>query len=169
MSFARRRVSLVPGATVLRLPATYGSRDAQRRFGVLVDALDRDETSIPHQGGASFRWTHGHVSDVAHAIVLAAEQQAEGFHLFNVGEPEAPTMGEWAESIASQMGKTIDWVEHEDSEPFPEEWGLFGKMPNDMVVDSTRIRQGLGFAEVLGVEQRINDLITGLRESRPSD
>ena len=42
--------------------------------------------------------------------------------------------------IVSQIGCTIEWVEIAAGEPFPEAWELFGNIPNDLVVNSTRIR-----------------------------
>ena len=98
-------------AIVLRLPAVYGRRDPHRRFAAVVDALDRGETRFPTQGGGVFRWTHAHVHDVAHAILLAAEAEVGGFHLLNVGELETPTMRTRADDIAEYMGHQIEWVE----------------------------------------------------------
>jgi nucleoside-diphosphate-sugar epimerase len=146
-----------PGVTILRLPAVYGPRDPQRRFGQLVDALDAGRTRIPGEGG--WRWTHAHVDDVAHAIALAAEAAPVGGRIFNVGELQTPTMRERAECIAWAMGRTIEWL---GGEP-PDEWGLFGRLPNDVVVDSTAIRETLGWREQRSFEQRAPDLVAALR------
>ena len=151
-------------AVVLRLPATYGSRDPQRRFGVIVDALDRGERDLPIRNDGTFRWTHSHVANVAHAIGLACEARLAGYHLFNVGESKTPTMKKRADLIASAMGTAIEWSESD--EDLPDAWGLLGVMPNDVVVDSTKIRDRLGFAEVLSQDACLADLIDGLRRSR---
>ncbi len=150
----------LPGVTVLRLPAVYGRRDPQRRFGAIVDALDRGEVRIP--GPGAFRWTHGHVDNVAHAIALAAEAEPAGPRVFNVGEAETPSMRERAEAIAARMDRSLTF---DKSEP-PEAWGLFGVLPNDVVVDSSAIREALGFGEPLDEDARLDDLIAGLRVSR---
>ena len=154
----------LPSATVLRLPATYGSRDPQRRFASVVDALDRGDHRFPHQNQAAFRWTHGHVDNVAHAIVLAAEARLAGFQLFNVGEATTPTMRERAELIAQLMGKDIEWRESE--EKLTDAWQIFGEMPNDVIVSSDLIRDKLGYREPLSEEACLLDLIEGLRRSR---
>ena len=76
----------VPSVCVIRLPAVYGPRDYQRRFGAVVDAID-DRRPVPCAGGATWRWTHADVRDVAHAVVLAAEKARAKIAVYNVGEP----------------------------------------------------------------------------------
>lgn len=155
-----------PGATILRLPAVYGARDYRRRFGGIVDTFDAGVTELRCAGGAAFRLSHAHVADVAHAIVLAAEQRLKGAEVFNVGERVVPSMRERAEAFARIMGVQVRWVE--TAPPLPAPFALFGKLANDMVVDTTRIRARLGFSEVTTEEQRLTDTIQWLRASRPS-
>lgn len=146
--------------TILRLPAVYGRRDPQRRFGRIVDALDRGERRLPGHG--AFRWTHAQVDDVAHAVALALEQPASTGRVFNVGEEPTPSMRERAERIAARMGCAVEF----DGGGVPDEWGVFGSMPNDVVVDTSAIRAALGYAEVRSEAARLDDLIEGLRVSR---
>lgn len=153
-----------PGALALRLPAVYGRRDYRRRFGVLVDALDAGAREIPCSGGASFRLSHLHVRDAAHAIVLAAESRPEGFSAFNIAETQVPTMRERAESIADLMGIRFTW--RETSGELSEGYGLFGKPPNDFVVSAEKAQIAFGFREITTPEERLKDTIDWLRESR---
>jgi nucleoside-diphosphate-sugar epimerase len=153
----------LPGLTLLRLPATYGVRDPKRRFGAIVDRLDRGERAIPHQGGAQFRWTHADVRDVGHAIALAAERMERGARVYNVGERDVPTMKERVEAIAQAIGVTVDWVE---TDPLPDAFFELGRIANDVVVDSSKIRRELGFSEVTRAEERVRDLLGWLRQSR---
>jgi nucleoside-diphosphate-sugar epimerase len=155
-----------PGAAILRLPAVYGARDYRRRFGGIVDAVDEGVTVLPCAGGASFRHAHAHVLDVAHAIVLAAEHRLKGFEVFNVAEAIVPTMRERAEALARVMGVRFRWLE--TSEPLPPRFATLGKMPNDLVTDTSRIRASLGFREVTTEDQRWTDTLAWLRASRPS-
>ena len=158
----RSGIGSLRGATALRLPAVYGPRDPTRRFGAIVDALDAGASTLPRQGGA-FRWTHGHVHNVAHAIVLAAEARLEGFQAFNVGEARTPTMAERAEAVARALGRTFSWDEPEE---LPDAFGLLGTMPNDFVSDSGRLREALGYEEVIGPEACVTSLVASLRASR---
>lgn len=149
-------------ATILRLPATYGSRDNQRRFGSIIDRLDAGHSELLHQDGARWRWTMSHVANVAHAIVLAAETKAQGFSVFNVGDKEAPTMRERINTIARLMGKDIRWHE---VDKLPSEFEILGRMPNDFVVSTDKIRNQLGFSEVIDQESAYRDLIDWTRKS----
>ena len=128
-----------------------------------VDRIDAGERSFPMQKGAVWRLSHAHVRDVAHAVLLCAEQPANGYRVFNLSEATTPTMRERVETIAELMNARITWNE---SEELPEGLESLGAMPNDLVVDSTRIRDTLGFAEVSTPEQRIEDAITWARQSR---
>lgn len=152
-----------PGVTILRLPPVYGPRDPRRRFGPIVDALDAGAGELPCSGGASARVTHAHVADVAHAIVLAAEELRDGVRIYNVGEEMTPTMRDRAEAIAAVMGARFRWRETDDLPPALE---LLGRLPNDMVVDSSRIRAEIGYREITTERERLGDTIAWLRASR---
>lgn len=149
--------------TILRLPAIYGSGDYQRRFGAFIERLDSGTREILCEGGAYWRWTMSHVADAAHAIVLASEFEEKGFSVFNVGEEETPTMRDRAEQIAKMMGAAITWKETKDE--LPEAFALFGRAPTNFVVDSSLIRERLGFKEKISKEDAITDLINWSRKS----
>lgn len=154
---------VTPSATVLRLPAVYGSRDPSRRFALFVDAIDAGKTELPCRKGACFRWTHASVLDVAHAIVLAAEARRPGNAVYNVGERETPTMRERGQRIAHHLGARLVFREAED---VPDELSLLDEKPNDLVVSSAKLRDELGFDELTTERERLDDLIAGLRASR---
>ncbi len=147
--------------TILRLPAVYGHGDPRRRFGAIIDALDRGE-HLPHEDGATWRWTRAHVEDVGLAIALAAEH-VSNFRIFNVGD-DAPTMHTWAERFAAHMQIKL-WWEHVDE--VPDGLEHLGAMKNDVVVSSAAIRDALGWSETTTVDQRTADIVAWARESRP--
>jgi nucleoside-diphosphate-sugar epimerase len=137
---------------VLRLPMVYGPRDYRRRFGDVVDAIDLDR-AVTVPGGATWRAPHADVRDVAHAIVLAAEASRAPLAIYNVVEAATPTMGERVRAIANAIGKPVTW-------------GATGETYPDLVVDSSRIRRDLGFAELTTAEERVRDLIATCRATR---
>ena len=151
------------GALILRLPAVYGPRDYRRRFGAIVDAVDAGVTTLPCSGGASGRLAHAYVTDVAHAIVLAAEKVRDGFDVFHVSEAETPTMRERAEALGRAMGASITWSE---TASLPAPFDSLGRLPNDLVLDTSRIRAVLGFSEISTEEERLSTTIDWLRSSR---
>lgn len=148
----------------LRLPGVYGARDPKRRFAYVVDALDAGRDFIEVVEDAPLRLTHVHVTDAAQAIVLAATRAPAGFRAFNVGEAETPPMGHRALAIAAFMGKKLELRECED--PSETNLGLFGKYSSHCVMNTTRIRNELGFRETLTEDQRLTDLVAALRTSR---
>src|SRR5207245_7204628 len=77
--------------TTLRLPAVYGPNDEQHRFAAWLHPDAKIDVKQ-----ADWRWTRGYVENVADAIVLAALNERSAGHIFNVGEPDAPTEKESA-------------------------------------------------------------------------
>jgi nucleoside-diphosphate-sugar epimerase len=152
------------GVTVLRLPAVTGERDPKRRFGALVDALDRGERTVFHRGGATLRWSHTDVRDVARACVSSVERRELGVSIWNVGERDVPTMRQRANAIAAAIGVEIDWREADAAIEGPN--SLFDVHANDVVVDDSAIRAALGWSERGSFEDLASELVASLRRSR---
>lgn len=110
-------------AVILRLPKVYGPEDNANLATVYGFA------GQPH-----WRWTHGHVENVAHAIQLAALHPAAN-GIYNVGEAHTPTMGERLAHLPPAKGP-------------PPNVPLFD-FAQDMAVDTSRIRASLGFREIV--------------------
>lgn len=149
--------------TVLRLPAVFGSGDYHRRFGEIVDQLDTRNEPLPCQDEASWRWTMSHVVNAAHAIILSAERSREAFIVFNVGDQPVCTMRERVELIAREMRKPLAWI---PTEHLPDSLAHLGRMPNDFVVSTSKIRDQIGYSEVFKVADSYADLVLWCRKSR---
>ena len=118
-------------SVILRLPKVYGPEDNANLATIYGFA------SQPQ-----WRWTHGHVDNVAAAIVLAATQpQAHG--IYNVGEAETPTMGERLARLpprtATQQPPPFDYRQ-------------------SIVTDSSRIRRELGYRELVDEREAMLEL-----------
>jgi nucleoside-diphosphate-sugar epimerase len=107
---------------ILRLPKVYGpgeNADLATVYG------------FRHQ--PQWRWTHGYVENVAHAIALAAiHPSAAG--IYNVGEAYTPTMGE---RLALLPPSDVPLAT------------MPANFEQDIVYDTTRIRRELGFVETV--------------------
>lgn len=110
--------------TILRLPKVYGPEDNGDLATVYGFAAVPD-----------WRWTHGHVGNVASAIALAASHPGARNEIFNVGEESTPTMGERLARLPRAGGRTAALP------PFD-----FGQ---DLVLDSGRLRRQLGYADAV--------------------
>lgn len=110
--------------TILRLPKVYGPRDNGDLGTVYGFAAVPD-----------WRWTHGHVRNVADAIATAALHPAARNAVFNVGEAATPTTGERLAELPKRAG--------ERPEPPPFDFR------QDLVIDTSRIRRELGYWDVV--------------------
>jgi len=108
--------------TILRLPKVYGPEDNENLATVYGFAKR-----------PSWRWTHGHVENVAAAIVLAATHPAAANRVYNVGEARTPTMGERLAQLPPRQ----------PVEPPPFDYA------QSIVYDTTRIRSELAYEPVL--------------------
>lgn len=133
---------------VLRMPAVYGPRDAQRRFAVYLRRMDAGREVIAlDEVEAGWRWTHAYVDDAAHAIALATLDARSAGHIYHVGEQRTLTLAERAEAVAHAAG----WQGRVRLIPagrLPEPLRMGVNAVQDVVVDSSRIRRDLGYAEV---------------------
>lgn len=110
--------------TVLRLPKVYGP-----------DANADLATVYGYERQADFRWTHGHVDNVAASIALAAFHPAAAGQTFNLGELRTPTMGERLSALPSRRGA------------FPLPRGL--DFNHQLHFDTRKIRDVLGYRDVV--------------------
>jgi nucleoside-diphosphate-sugar epimerase len=132
---------------VLRLPAVYGPFDRQRRFHSMLKRMDDGREVIPLDAAeADWRWTHGYVEDVAHAIALAALDARSAGHIYNVGEERALSLEERARAV----GAAADWrgrVVRLPAGRLPEPMRLGVFHQQDLIADTSRIRAELGYRE----------------------
>lgn len=138
----------LPG-TILRLPAVYGPGDAQHRmFPYLKRMLDGRLSILLEESVARWRWTHGYVENIADAITLAITDKRASGRLYNVGEPFALSVAERIE----QLARVTHWpgrIITLPGERLPASLRPQGNMAQHIVVDSSRVRQELGYSERL--------------------
>lgn len=155
-------------ATVLRYPAVYGPGDKQHRLFRFVRPMEDGRAFILlEEAVAQWRFTHGYAENVAVATVLAATEERATGRVYNVGEPETPPWAEWVRRIGRAAGWTGDVV------AVPS-----GRMPEAMrspldfrqhwVVDTSRIRQELGYAEVVPVDEALRRTVAWERANPPA-
>lgn len=109
--------------SIIRLPKVYGPEDN----GDLA-------TIYGFAQAPAWRWTHGHVANIAAAIDCVAEHPKAERRIFNAGEAHTPTM---AERLAALPPKDIS----ASLPPFD--------FRQDLVLETLRLRDELGFADVM--------------------
>jgi nucleoside-diphosphate-sugar epimerase len=154
-------------ATVLRLPAVYGPGDPYRRLRPFLKRMDdRRPFIVLEETQASWRWTHGYVENVAQAIALAVADERSAGRVYNIGEPEAPTMAD----RVRQIGKLAGWngaLVSLSSDRLPPHLQTPYQPRQDLVVDTSRIRDELGFAESVSYEEGLGRTIVWERSHPP--
>jgi nucleoside-diphosphate-sugar epimerase len=153
--------------TVLRLPAIHGPGDYQHRLYRYVKRMDDERPAILLEAGvARWRAARGYVADVAHAIVLAATNEAATGRTYNIADPDAFTEEEWVRQIARVHG----WTGQIIAVPTPElPPSLRDKcdLRQDFAVDSSRIRRELGYSERVDHEEALRRTIEWERANPP--
>lgn len=140
--------------TILRFPAVYGPND-MHRFQRWLQPIAKGVAELRIQDDyARWRWTHGFCEDVAEAVALAVTQECAAGRTYNVGEAVTPA---WAERIA-ELGRAAGWqgrVAPAPAADLPEEQQMPHDFAHHLVVDSSRIRAELGYAEVVPREEAL--------------
>ena len=160
--------SRLPG-TILRLPGVYGPKDPLRRVGRYLKYMDDMRPVIViNERENQWRFSRGYVDNVAAAIALAVTNDRSTGQVYNVAEPEAVTEVEWIRRIGEAAGWDGQIVMMpEDSLPEHLREGL--DLDQDWVVDTMRIRQELGYHEVIGRDDALMRSIGWERENPPSE
>lgn len=161
-------------ATVLRLPAVYGPGDAQHRLFPFIRRIDDGRRFIPmarEKGG--WRWTHGYVANVAHAIALAVTDDRAAGRTYNVGDAETPTVAEWVHMIAEaargeEDTRVLAQVVLLTADALPPHLKEEANYAQDIALDTSRIRTELGYAEPVTRETALRHTIRWQRETQPA-
>jgi nucleoside-diphosphate-sugar epimerase len=158
----------LPG-TILRLPMVYGPGDYQHRLFRYLKRMDDHRPAILlDEAEAWWRWTHGYVENVADAIALAMTDERAAGRIYNVGEPFTFTMAEWVEKV----GKSAGWQGKVVLVPrgrLPEPLRCGINAEQDIVVDTSRIREELGYQERVELEEALRSTVSWERANPPNE
>ena len=158
----------LPG-TILRLPMVYGSGDPLNRLFPYLKRMDDErpaivlEENIAHWCGC---W--GYVENVAEAIALAVTNQQAAGKIYNVAEASIVSEAQRIRNI----GRLVGWhgeVVIVPKSQMPESWNLVFNTEQHWVTDTTRIRQELGYSEVISQDESLKQTINWQRNHPPED
>ena len=138
----------LPG-TVLRLPMVYGERDRQHRLGDLVRRMDAGRPAVVlGAAGSRLRLARAHVTNVGAAIALAVGDARAAGRVYNVADPvgDIPDEAAWTRLVGAAAGWAGEVVVVPD-DALPEELATGVDPAQDLLMDSSRIRAELGYAE----------------------
>jgi len=157
----------LPG-TVLRLPMVFGPGDPLHRLFPIVKRMDdRRPAILLGTKQAAWRGPRGDVENVAAAIVLATTSDRVAGRVFNVGEAECLSELDWAKEVAAVTGWPGEFVIVPD-ERVPAHLRVPGNLDQHWVVDTTRVRDELEYAEPIARRDAIARTIDWERANPPA-
>lgn len=160
--------SQLPG-TILRLPMVYGPGDPGKRFfPVLRRIADARPAIILEQSLAAWKAPRGYVENVAEAIALAATDDRAIGRIYNVAEQPAFTELEWARKIADAAGWHGEFVVL-PNDRVPRHLHFPGNAAQHWETDSSRIRNELGFREIVSIEEAIRRTVQSDQTNLPRE
>jgi nucleoside-diphosphate-sugar epimerase len=153
--------------TILRYPAVHGPGDPQHRLYQFIRRMDDGRPAILVQDSmADWRWMRGYSEDCAHALALAVESEEHAGRTYHVAWREALPLVEWLSKVAGVVGWDGRLVPVPHAQ-LPEPLRFDGNFDQDFVVDSSRIRDELGYAEVVDARTALERTIEWERANPP--
>lgn len=156
----------LPG-TILRLPMVYGVNDPLHRLFPYLQRMDEQRHVIVLEDSvANWRGSYGYVENVALAIALATTNEKAKGRIYHVAEKETPSE---AQRIA-KVGELAGWkgkILTLPKEKISTEWKLMLNTEQDWLVDSSRIRNELGYEEIISLDEALKITIEWERNHPP--
>ena len=152
--------------TILRLSAVYGP-GSHRLFGYLKRMDDRRPAILLGAGLARWRASRGYVDNVAAAIALAATDDRAAGRVYNVAEPDALPEADWVRAIGEAAGWRGEVIVLPD-ERLPAHLRQGLNAEQHLVVNTTRIRRELGYAEPVAREEALRQTVAWERAYPPA-
>ncbi|MGF1674652.1 MAG: NAD-dependent epimerase/dehydratase family protein [Rivularia sp. (in: cyanobacteria)] len=158
----------LPG-TIIRLPMVYGENDPLNRIFPYLQRMDDSRDAIVLLDSiAKWRGSYGYVENIGYAIALAVTNERAKGRIYHVAQSETLSEGERITKIgelAGWKGKVVSL----SKEKFPDDWNLPFNTEQDWFVDSSRIRQELGYREIVPLDEALKRTIKWARNHPSSE
>ncbi|MBW4558847.1 MAG: NAD-dependent epimerase/dehydratase family protein [Trichormus sp. ATA11-4-KO1] len=158
----------LPG-TIVRLPMVYGANDPLHRLFPYLQRMDEHRPVIVlAESVARWRGAYGYVENVAYAIALAVTNQRASDRIYHIADTEILSEVQRLTRVAQIAG----WegkIMTANKEQLPAQWKLMLNTEQDWFVDTTRIRQELGYSEVVSLEAALRRTIDWQRAYPPQE
>ncbi|MEK7487480.1 MAG: NAD-dependent epimerase/dehydratase family protein [Planctomycetota bacterium] len=153
----------LPG-TILRLPMIYGRNDGGRTFPYVKRMQDHRPFILLDEIYAQWQAARGYSENVAHAITLAVTQEKARHRIYNVAELETPCEQDWVQKIAH----LLKWPGKIIVVPRYMKLGMDGDFRQQWIVDTHRIREELGYKEIVAPDEGLARTVAWQSEHSPA-
>lgn len=157
-------------ATILRLPMVYGPGDydgpKRRFFAYLKRMADRRPFILLNEAHARWRAPWGYTENVASAVALAVDNDCAAGEIYNVCEPDRPTIRDLVEELAQITGWSGEILTTPASGP-PPDVSQHCNLSQDLDLDSTKIRAELGYGELISRRDALARTVAWERDNPP--
>lgn len=156
-------------ATYLRYPAVYGPRNPHPwEWTVVRRVLDGRPWMILSDDGCGV-FSRASARNAAHALLLAIDRpEVSGGRAYNVADDDLLSIRQWAELVSEAAGRVLP-IRSLPAELASPGWAViaFGYQatPN-CVLDTTRLREDLGYRDVQTVRDGIRETVEWMLENR---
>lgn len=154
-------------ATVLRLPMVFGPGDYQHRlFGYLKRMDDKRPFILLAEDWAKARALRGYVEDMAEATALCVTREEAANRVYHAAYQENFSEETWLSMVAETVGWKGNVIKVPNQE-LPEGLQHHMDMRQDWSVNSSRIRQELGYREVVPLNEAVRRTVAWERANLP--
>ena len=159
-------------ATILRLPMVYGpgAREVVKRrlFAYLKRIDDGRPAILLDERTARWRAPWGFTDDVAEAVRLVVESEQTAGEIYNVGESDGLDIQSWIGELAAVVGWSGRVVVVDEPCPPPNIPRRLN-LEQHLDMDTTKIRQDLGYHETMSRAEALKRTVLWDREYPPKD
>jgi nucleoside-diphosphate-sugar epimerase len=153
--------------SVIRLPAVHGEHDYQRRLFMEVRRFEAGRPFLlMAQESPSWRWARSYVANAAHAIALVTTSARAIGRVYHVADIDGPTQEEYVRTCAEIAGWHGEIIFAPNAE-LPTHLRSNVNFAQDIVADSTRIREELAYAEAVSPREGLARAMAWEREHPP--
>ena len=155
--------------THFRYPVVYGPRQVSHEvWGLMQRFTDKRPYIVLPEGGLTLT-THGYSENVAHAVLLAAQQpEAAAGQIYNCADKRQFTLAQWVELIGEAMGGTIEIVSVPDRYAYPARSLMMFYGPADhQMFDLHKVKAELGYRDPIDPAEALRRTVRWYRDNPP--
>jgi nucleoside-diphosphate-sugar epimerase len=138
-------------ASVVRLPMVYGEGDRQRRLAGYLKQLKESGKIVLGETHAKWKSTRGFVENMGAAMSLIATKPEAAGQVYNVADETVMTEEAFARAVAVSAGAEKEAVKVVEDTDVPAGLRFPGDARHDLVIDSGKVRKGLGYTDRVGL------------------